>query len=366
MKVEHLVRRNYQIASPYRGIDSIRKQLLDCYAMVVQDDEEFYGVITLHDIGHSAKILIIDCLIEKPIIDIEVSIDKAISIMNADHTTVLPVSQNGKIIGLVFKSDLLNFVLDYNTDLQNEIKLRTFELEKVVATKNLLYSIIAHDLRSPFNSILVLSNLLCKNVHKYDLEKTEEYLNIINSQANNAYRLLDDLLVWSSSQIEQLAFNPILLNLAITVQEVVNLLEDSSKKKGIKIQSMLAAEVVAYVDKSMIESVLRNVIANAIKFTHSEGEIIIRSKSDKNFVEISIEDNGIGISDIEKTLIFNSEFYKTKQGTANEKGTGLGLKICKTFINNNGGDIWVDSNTPVGSVFKFTLPKYIGQDKVNK
>jgi signal transduction histidine kinase len=357
MKIEYFIRKDFMTVNPYSGLNAIKKKLLDNYAIAVQDDDEvFYGVLTTDDIVQNPKTLIIDCLSIKELIDCKLSIEDTIYKMDTAKTDVFPVGENGKFVGLVFKNELYKYISDYNLELENIIKERTKELEEAIATKDLMFSIIAHDLKSPFNAILGFTGLLKDKLRKMDFEKSEKLICGMNTQARNTYNLLEDLLTWARDNSNKIGYNPIHCNISSICNEVINQLKDTAQMKGITINSFHSTEV--YADKNMVEVILRNLITNAIKFTESFGEIDIYSMSIGEFIEVSVSDNGIGIDEKVKANLFKSDFNESKPGTANEKGSGLGLVICKRFIERHQREIWVESNEKKGTTVKFTLPIY--------
>jgi signal transduction histidine kinase len=362
MKIEHLTRKDYLTINPYSGINAIKKQLVENSALVVEDEDKFYGIITTNDIVQNPRTLIIDCLTIKTLIDSDFTVEQTLGLMNETHTDVLPVGKSEKIMGLVFKKDLFNYFAEYNTELENKIKERTQELEKAIMMKDIMFSVIAHDLRSPFNTILGFTELLIENIRKYDIEKTEKHLSSINSQAKNTYNLLDNLLNWAKSQTGQNAFNPVACNFSEICNVVIEQLKDSAKIKQISLNCFYSIDAFVYADKNMVETILRNIISNAIKFTEPNGDIDISTRLIHQFLEITISDTGIGLNENIKLNLFDLDFNNPQMGTANEKGTGLGLVLCKDFVEKNGGTIWVENKTGKGTEFKFTLPSYIGQD----
>lgn len=223
-------------------------------------------------------------------------------------------------------------------------------------TKDKLFSIIAHDLRSPFNTILGYSELLIENVKDFELAKSEKYSRIINSSAKNTLILLDNLLNWAKSQTGQLRFNPQKIILSKVILEIIDLNNSHTRAKNISLHYSPFDEIKVYADLSMLKTVLRNLISNAIKFTNPEGNINISVISAQKQTEISISDNGVGMNDETRKNLFDISTNKTTKGTANEKGSGLGLVLCKEFVEKHGGKIWVISELGKGSEFKFTLP----------
>jgi len=241
-----------------------------------------------------------------------------------------------------------------------ELALRDSEsqLRDLNATKDKLFSIFAHDLRSPFNSILGFSTLLKENLRSYDIEKTEQFIGLINSSASHTLILLDDLLAWAKTQTGQMEFKPSNLPLRPIIQEIVKLTATAAKIKNISVSYVQSEEIEIYVDQNMLMTILRNLISNAIKFTNSGGKIDIRAISNPTCTEIIVSDNGVGINEKVKKKLFSLDENYSSTGTANEKGTGLGLLICKEFVEKHGGKIWVESESGIGSDFKFTLPYF--------
>jgi len=365
MKIAHLIRRDFLTVNPYSGINAIKNQVLEHLAVVVQDDEGvFYGVLTTDDIAHNPKTLIIDCLTIKELVDSELSIEDTIIKMNIAKTDVFPVGENNKFVGLVFKNELYKYISDYNLELENTIKARTKELEEAIATKDLMFSIIAHDLKSPFNAILGFTGLLKNKLRSLDLEKAEKLICGMNSQARNTYNLLEDLLTWARDNSNKIAYNPVFCNISVICNDVIDQINDTAKMKEIMINSFHSNEVYAFADKNMVEVILRNLIVNAIKFTENSGKIEIYSMPIGEFIEITVADNGIGINESIKSKLFKSDFNESSPGTANEKGSGLGLVICKRFVERHQGKIWIENKTEKGTTIKFTLPIY--KEEVHK
>lgn len=190
MRINHFIKEDFITVHPFSGTDAIRELLMMHSALVVMAEDKFYGVLTMNDIAQNSKTLIIDCLTEKPLLDKETSTEKALQIMNKENVDVSPVSNKGVFTGLVYKSAIINYLTEYNTDLEDKIKERTEALESALATKDYLISVLAHDLRSPFNLIMGYTHLLQKGINKNEIETTSKYLQIVNSQVKKTYYLL--------------------------------------------------------------------------------------------------------------------------------------------------------------------------------
>jgi two-component system, sensor histidine kinase and response regulator len=240
---------------------------------------------------------------------------------------------------------------DITENKNNELKL--IELN---TTKDKFFSIIAHDLKSPFNSILGFSELLLAHVNEKDYEQIGEFANIIRQSSIKAMNLIMNLMEWAQSQSGRIEFNPEYFEINTIVNEAILLMEGSAEQKSIIITNKLAPDIQVNADKNMISTVLRNLISNAIKFTQPNGKISVTSVVNHNELTISVMDTGVGISEDRINNLFKiGEGYST-HGTKEEHGTGLGLILCKDFIEKNDGKIWAESIVGKGTTFFFSLP----------
>ncbi|MDG5800763.1 ATP-binding protein [Marinilabiliaceae bacterium ANBcel2] len=233
-------------------------------------------------------------------------------------------------------------------------------LKELNATKDKFFSIIAHDLKGSFNSMLGFSTILNENFDRYNVEKQKQFIEIIYTNIQNTYKLLENLLLWSRSQKGSLDFKPEKTNLFLVTNDTSELLNQSAENKSIELINKINENIFVDADKEMLSTILRNLISNAIKFTPRYGKILINSnliKSDNNqhFVIISVTDTGKGISKEIQDKLFDIGTNISIPGTENEKGTGLGLILCKEFVEKHGGRIWVESELNNGTVFNFTL-----------
>lgn len=230
------------------------------------------------------------------------------------------------------------------------------KLSELNATKDKFFSIIAHDLKNPFNAIHGFSNLLVEQIQAKDYEGVEEYAGIIQNASEQAISLLYNLMEWSRSQTGRLKFNPEMIEIDPLVNDVTVLLKESAQNKSIMICSEKLQNEMVYADKAMLNTVLRNLISNAIKFTFPGGKIIISAKRTAEEMVISVSDNGVGMNTDFINKLFHIEENVSTSGTQQEEGTGLGLILCKEFVDNHNGRIWVESEEGKGSTFYFTLP----------
>jgi signal transduction histidine kinase len=235
---------------------------------------------------------------------------------------------------------------------ENEERLRELN-----ATKDKFFSIISHDLRSPFCSIIGFSNLLTEQVSKKDYDGMVEYARIIRDSAWRVLDLLMNLLEWSNTQTGKMEFTPEHIDLYALITESSDLSSVGALQKSISIFTDLPHIITVFADKAMISTILRNLISNALKFTHPDGSITISAKVQKNEVLVSVSDNGVGISASRIKKLFRFEESQSTIGTQRERGTGLGLLLCREFVQKHGGKIWVESELGKGSTFYFTIPK---------
>ena len=231
------------------------------------------------------------------------------------------------------------------------------ELKKAIATKDKFFSIIAHDLRGPLSGVRNLIELLSNHHEDMNDEEFNNILHNLDNASNNTFNLLENLLQWSRSQSRTIEFNPEESSICMELDNVANMLSSIMASKNIELEKNIGQCSGAYYDKYMIRTVLRNLISNAIKFTHKGGLITLSCKEHDAHIHVSIEDNGIGIKKENIDKIFRIDKSYSTPGTANEKGTGLGLILCKEFIDKHGGEIGVNSTEGAGSEFFFTLPK---------
>lgn len=239
---------------------------------------------------------------------------------------------------------------------EQALRERESQLKQLNTTKDKLFSIIAHDLRSPFNGILGFSELLIKNNKDFELAESEKYLEIINSSAKNTLVLLDNLLHWAKTQTGQINYNPEKVNLVSIIKEVLEISTSIAEIKNITLNYIQSNVTEVYADVNMLKIVLLNLISNAIKFTNPNGEIEVSAIQNQNNIEITVSDNGVGMNEETLNELFKIGKTVITNGTAAEKGSGLGLVLCEEFVEKQGGTIWVESKLGKGSDFKFTIP----------
>jgi signal transduction histidine kinase len=225
------------------------------------------------------------------------------------------------------------------------------------STKDKFFSIIAHDLKSPFSTIMGFSSILSEQARKKEYDGVEQYASIIEDASVRAMELLRNLLEWSRSQTGRMTFSPEPLDLGLLIRDTTEQFRDAAMHKQITISVEAPSGLFWKADRPMIDSVLRNFISNAIKFTHSSGSIVVIASPKEQEVVVEVRDTGIGIAKMNLSKLFRLDESFSTNGTLNEKGTGLGLLLSKEFIEKHGGQIWVESEHEKGSSFFFSIPK---------
>ncbi len=284
-----------------------------------------------------------------------------ISALNETNDVVQALSSGGvDYITKPFQSEevLARVKTHLNTYRQRkEIEEQARELKKLNSERDKIYSIIAHDLRSPFNSFLGLTQILTDDLLHLQTEDIQDIAANMRTSATNLYRLLENLLDWTRIKQGLIHFNPEVLKLQTVVSSSLVMVKEQSENKNIEVSLIIPPGLQVFTDKNTLQSVIRNLVSNAVKFTPRDGKVIVTAKETGNkMVEISVKDSGIGMS---RTLIndlFRTGVSTSRTGTEGEASTGLGLIICKDLLGKQGSELWVESEEGKGSTFYFTLP----------
>lgn len=240
------------------------------------------------------------------------------------------------------------------TQTNTKLDRQSQDLKALNATKDKLFAIIGHDLRNPIGALISLLQLL-----EYGNISQEEFLlysNKLKASVESLHFTLHNLLVWANSQMQGIKATPQVFDLQEITQENVNLLSEIAKNKNIDLSNQVEALTKVNADIDHVKLILRNLLSNALKFTPQEGKVSIKAEAGQDFVKIAVSDTGVGMAEEKLSKLFTPAVASTK-GTDEEKGTGLGLMLCKDFVEKNGGQIWVESQIGKGSTFYFTLPK---------
>jgi PAS domain S-box-containing protein len=253
------------------------------------------------------------------------------------------------------EGNVTNLTIGTHLDI-TERKLNELELQKLIQDKDMFMSILGHDLRDPIISIYSLVDQLYTDFNDFELVEIKDDLFLIRKSAKNTMKFLDELLQWSHIQSGRMPFHAIDINFNAVSSEVIEMRKSALDKKDIQIILNSTDDLEVLADKKMLQTILRNLLSNAIKFTHRKGTITISANKTEEGTLIAVADDGVGIADV--TKIFNPSQLYTNAGTNGEKGNGLGLNMCKQFVEKHGGKIWVESKIGKGTTFYFSLPNF--------
>lgn len=253
--------------------------------------------------------------------------------------------------------DLDNTFLGYIGSCYDITTIRNHEqqLVELNATKDKLFSIIAHDLRTPFMALINMNEIVSEKIDMHEEDSAKKLLEMIHCSSQQALDLLNNLLQWSRLQAGKIEFKPKQFYLTEIIDNLLILLKANYIAKNIEITTKLNPDLQLYADKNMIEIIMQNLLSNAIKFTHKGGCIEISASKHSDFAEIVVLDNGVGIPADKKDKLFKIESNYSSYGTERERGTGLGLILCKDFVEQHNGKIWVESEENKWSKFSFTI-----------
>lgn len=237
------------------------------------------------------------------------------------------------------------------------IRQKNQELKELNATKDKFFSIIAHDLRSPLSGFISLTKMMLENYSDLPKDNAHKLISVMHDTADKLYRLSENLLSWATLQKDTINFIPENCNLSKIVIQNVEIMSNLINQKNITLTTHISNDIIVFADHSMLDSIIRNLISNAIKFTKKNGTIDIYASDAENKIQLSVQDSGIGISANMLDNLFKIDQKTFRKGTDGEASSGLGLILCKEFITKNNGSIWVESEIGKGSIFYITLPK---------
>jgi PAS domain S-box-containing protein len=276
----------------------------------------------------------------------------------------LPSNFDGDICIII--SDITK-MKEYQNHLHELVNERTDELENankllkdLIATKNKFFNIIAHDLSSPFTGLIGVTEYLSENFNGLNQDEIKTMITILKDSSKSAYSLLQNLLDWSRSQTGQLSIRPERIELGKLIDDIIQTVFQNSSDKEIEVHSRISNNTSIFTDRNILNTILRNLLNNAIKFTPRRGSIVISATNDELNYSISVKDTGIGISKENIHNLFKLDTTNSRLGTEQEKGTGLGLKLCKEFVEKLNGNLTVESIENIGSEFVISIPILVG------
>ena len=267
-----------------------------------------------------------------------------------------------ELLSRVFTHLELKKARDFISEQNKRLAAQNEELRELNATKDKFFSIIAHDLKNPFGQMMMFAELLQEELQKASADRLEHFINIICQVSKQGYRLLENLLEWSRAQTDGIPFEPRPIHLRSLVMESVGVVAHHAENKRIQIEIDIPEHLTLYADAYMTATILRNLVSNAVKFSHEGGAIGIAARNSSEEVEISVTDNGVGIAEKHLRKIFRVDAHHSTRGTKQEKGTGLGLILCKEFVEKHGGRIDVNSEVGKGSCFRLVYPNPVNKD----
>jgi signal transduction histidine kinase len=298
--------------------------------------------------------------LEEEVIRKKIRFDKEYKIVRRNDGEVRWVHGQGE---LVFDPDknlkcLVGSIMDVTQrkSAEEEIKLKNEQLENVNSEKDKFFSIIAHDLRGPLSSFVAATQIITDEIQSMNIEEIREITGSMKASATNIYSLLENLLEWARLRRGGVDFVPVKLNLNNVIDNCIDVLNESARKKQIELKKSVKENLEVTADTHMFDAILRNLISNAIKFTIPGGQVTVEAIiNSENYIEVRIIDSGIGMTPELKSKLFHINEKTSRPGTAGEQSTGLGLLLCKEFVEKHGGKIWVDSEVGKGSTFSFTI-----------
>lgn len=306
--------------------------------------------------------LVMSILISRSITNPIVRLKHAtIKLASGDYRIKVKVESDDEIGDLAnFFNKMVDNISTANETIIEQQKIlhqQNIELKESNITKDKFFSIIAHDLKNPVSAFMGVSNFLSQTFHELSNEELKEFLDDVNNSAKQLYELLENLLMWSRCERGLIQYQPAVYELQQFITSNINLLKINADNKNISINYDLDKEYKVYADANMLNTIIRNLCTNAIKFTHEGGTInIICREDDNNFCRISVSDNGVGIPRENLEKLFSLQNSVSTTGTKQESGTGLGLILCREFVERHNGRIWVESTVNVGTTFHFTIP----------
>jgi PAS domain S-box-containing protein len=248
-----------------------------------------------------------------------------------------------------------HFDITKERELAHRLTAERERLEHLNSSREKLFSVFSHDIKNALNGILGVADLMNLSIEQKNYSELTSYLSMLTNSTSSSVSLLENLLHWSRIQKEDVTLNIRTVDLKIVFEKVISLLDSNLQTKKLKIALDLPPNAIVKADEFMLEVILRNLISNAIKYSFQKGEIRIIAKREDGFTTISIRDNGVGIPEAEKPYILDAPRIRSRNGTAKEKGTGIGLILCKNYVAQQGGSIWFESEDNLGTTFYFTL-----------
>lgn len=280
------------------------------------------------------------------------------NVVTREGEPLFVLADAARIIGRDGKPRKVTFVIDITArrKAERELEKREADLKHANAMKDRFFSIIAHDLKNPFTALIMGSKMIVDRFEELGPERVRHYARLIYQSSRSSLNLLENLLQWARAQTGTIDRDPRLFDLSECLSETADLVTHSATTKAIALDVHADSPLTVFADPNMTRTILRNLLTNAIKFTPENGRVEVAARQVDSMVHVDVKDNGVGIDPEHIDKLFRIDVSHTTIGTAKEKGTGLGLILCKEFVEMNGGRLWADSQPGRGSVFTFSLP----------
>ncbi len=357
MKLEDFVIHDYVTADLFQGTESFKEILIQGNPVVVKENTNFKGVLTLNDLLVNPYNLIIDSYSPKPLVNSDDDALPVLALMCQNNYEFLPILKNGNFDGVISKKELFLKFLDNEFKEDPVIENQdVVELTNELVQKNKFLAIIGHDIKNMFNQVLGSLELLDKRLQNISDVKVQKTLQMARQSALQVNAAFEDMLLWARLSTGQLQFAPRVLLLNKYITDAVIQFQLAGNVKNLTINNSLESELEIFADENMLKCILLNLVYNAIKFTPSGGMISVHAQSIENNTVLVVEDSGQGMSSQIQNRIFN-ENYSTV-GTSNEAGLGMGLIICKEFIEKHKGEIHISSEVGIGTRVIVSFPNH--------
>lgn len=356
MNLRPHINKEFQVAKPTDDIGLFKEMLLGGKPLVVKDSDAFKGIVTAKDLMFNPDKNLESIIRPMPMLQADEGSLSALLFMVNNSYEYLPVFQEGGFLGIVSqKMLLLNFMEKYQENsLRDGVSESILDLKKELTLKNKFLALLGHDIKNLFMQVLGSLDLLDSRLRNLDDIKIQSVLHLAKKSAEQVHNAFDGMLLWAQLSTGQLPFRPEQLLLGEQIAKIIEQFHLAGNVKNIAIRGEAEDGDEVYADPNMLGCILMNLVYNAIKFTPSGGEILIRGTQHEGFTEITVQDNGVGMTQQQKSQIFKGSLHTL--GTQEETGSGIGLIICKDFVEKHGGTISLDSNTGSGTRVLLRFP----------
>jgi signal transduction histidine kinase len=349
-----LINKTFHFVDEFCHIKSINKTLLSNSFLVLKDSNgDYKGILSSVDLLKKPHFIAIDCVSNRPKIDVEDNIEEVLNSINDSEYNELPVFEKNIFLGVVCKKDIVYYLKSIIT-LNNQLAEKEINQNRLNLVRDRLLLIISHDLKSPFHNIIAFTELLDESNNDLTALEAKEYLSYIRSSSKSALAIVDGLIDWGKSHSNHVFYKPHFFSITTLIEEVIESFYPLAKVKNISLDYLALNLFEFNTDREMLKTILRNLISNAIKFTNTGGQIQIKVVLKLEYLQITVADNGVGLNVENSKDIFSK--FNSSFGTYNEKGLGIGLFLCQEIVEKLGGKIWVTSKEHKGSNFKLRLP----------